>query len=256
MTTISTFTRLGHGGTAIEYRKRNRLGAPRLPGAPDELPDSSGALPRGRRLNTKRSAATAARPRKKSHCMSGSSAVHCGRGTPAAVPRPSSRTQAVEYRKKTASGHCGGLSWALLSWALLSSAVPRGHRAWQLPCTGRRIVFNPRARGSAPPESGSSDQPPPIGRIGPRSPRRGALRQLFSLYFINQKSTRSPVVLSLSLSLAPSPSFSLSLSVSLSFFLPFSVRLTVSWIGIITVTDSAVSQSEASLLRVMNKSQS
>ena len=53
-------------------------------------------------------------------------------------------------------------------------------------------------------------------RIGARSPGHGAPRQLFSLYSINQKPTRSPVVLSLSLSLSLSVSLSFSLSLSLS----------------------------------------
>ena len=60
---------------------------------------------------------------------------------------------------------------------------------------------------------------PAIVGIGAQSPGRGAPRQLFSLYSINQKPTRRPLALLLPLS------YSLSLSLSRSLFLRVSLYL-------------------------------
>ena len=132
------------------------------------------------------------------------------------VPRqPSPRTPAVhsagtviEYRKKSATGHRGGRSRAEL------------HRASRLPFAGRCILFNPCARGSALPESGSSpiatadgdrdrdhgDQPPCTNPANCIDPMDAVPRGSFSLCI---QSTRHPQGAQW-FSPSPSPSFCLS----------------------------------------------
>ena len=131
------------------------------------------------------------------------------------------RARRLNTERIAASGHRRGLSWALPCSA---AAVHRG-------CY---IVFNPRARWSAPPESGSSagarrpghgdrgDQPactdPGVCRDRCTVPRTRCTRAALLSVF-NQPDTHKEPSGSLSLSLPLSPllpiSFSLSLCVSL-----------------------------------------
>ena len=131
--------------------------------------------------------------------MSRSSTVHRCCGPAAAVPRPSSCT-AIEYRKKSrpvATVHRG------------CCIVLGVHRR----SLGARPVHGNKGMAT----TGTSQRAPilAIVGIGAQSPGRGAPRQLFSLYSINQTPTSSPVVLFLS----PSPSVSVSLLFSLSLCL-------------------------------------
>ena len=163
--TISTFTRLGHGGPGMAARAR-RLNTERreLPGMVHRQPVPAVTVhrrPCPSRATGLRSC-TSAEYRQKSrdhkpvgvHRRSQGAPSYVREGhAPAELPDSGGvlpQARPLNTERKAARGHHGALRRPELS-----STVPHSRRALRPPCTGRRIVINPRAHESAPPESGS-----------------------------------------------------------------------------------------------------